>query len=45
MVITQKLFELQPYEFKCVVILNCGLIGNILVEFKNMCATIVSYFG
>ena len=38
-VITQKQFELQPYGLTCVVILTCGLIGKILVEFKNMSAT------
>ena len=32
MVITQKLFELQLYGLTCVVILTCGLIGNIFVE-------------
>ena len=26
-IITQKLFELQPYGLTCVVILTCGLIG------------------
>ena len=37
MVITQKLFELQPYGLTCVVILI--LIDNISVELKNMSAT------
>ena len=45
MVITQKLFELEPYGLPCVVILICILSGKILVELKNMSATIFSYFG
>ena len=45
MVITQKLFELQPYGLTRVVMLTCRLTGKILVEFKNMSATIFSYFG
>ena len=45
MVITQKLFELQPYGLTHVVILTCGLIGQFWVEFENMSATRFSYFG
>ena len=32
MIITQKLFKLQPYGLTCVVILTCGLIIKKLVE-------------
>ena len=42
MVITQKLFKLQPYGLTCVVILTCGCIDNILVELKNVSATCIA---
>ena len=32
MIITQKLFELQPFGLTCVVMLTCELIGKILIK-------------
>ena len=45
MVITQKLFKLQPYGLTCVVMLTCGLTGKMLVELKHMSATRFSPLG
>ena len=37
----QKLFKLQHYGLTCVVTLTGILIGNILVEVKNMSAVLI----